>query len=95
MHTCIIIAVFSASSLPMLFVLFVPIGLIEICLLCVMSYRCFVFAAANVRCSPSKIDIKQYYKSALPYVFVIIACALLKALTVSLFGSALIGVIVS
>ncbi len=93
MQVSVTIAVFSASSLPMLFVFFVPMCIIEICVTCIMSYKCLAFAALNGRCSPSRPDIKEYYASAIPYFFVIAGCTLFKVMSVALFGSALIGVV--
>ncbi len=93
MQTSVTIAVFSASSLPMLFVFYVPVCIVEISVTCIMSYKCMAFAALNGRCMPSRPDIKEYYFSAWPYFFVIAGCTLLKAMSVALFGSALIGVV--
>ena len=93
MNTSIIIVVYSASSLPMLFVLFVPICIIEIFILCLISARCFKFASLNRGCMPSKIDIAEYYRGLLQYLFIIVILTLIKAVTLVLFGSALIGVI--
>ncbi|MDE6029352.1 MAG: hypothetical protein K2F90_03425 [Clostridiales bacterium] len=92
-NTCIIIVVFSASALPMLFVAFVPICIIEIVILCMTSFRCFYFSSLNRRCSPSIVDIKLYYKGLLSYLFAMVVFTLIKALTLVLFGSALIGVL--
>lgn len=93
MNTSIIIVVFSVSSLPMLFVLFVPICIIEIFILCMLSARCFRFASLNCGCWPSKIDVLEYYRCFLQYLFAVAVCTLIKAITLALFGSALIGVI--
>ncbi len=93
MRTTVIIAVFSASALPLLFVFYVPVGIIEIIVVCILSYKCLAFAALNGRCSPSKPDIKAYYCSAIPFFFVVAVCTLVNAVTAALFGSALIGVV--
>lgn len=93
MHTCVIVSVFSASALPMIFVLFVPIEIVEIGIMCILSHRCISFASLNGRCMPSRSDVKEYYRSALPFVFIVIVLTLTKAFTVALFGSALIGII--
>ncbi|MCM1367423.1 MAG: hypothetical protein NC184_01235 [Roseburia sp.] len=93
MHTCVIISAYSASALPMIFVLFVPIELVVIAIMCMLSHRCFVFASLNGRCMPSRNDVREYYRSALPFAFVIVLLTLVKAFTVALFGSALIGII--
>lgn len=92
-NTCIIIAVFSVSSLPMLFVAFVPVCIVEIVILCMISFRCFGFTALNRRCFPSIVDIRYYYKGLLTYIFVLAFFVLIKAITLALFGSALIGAI--
>lgn len=93
MHVSVIIAVYSASSLPMLFVLYIPACIISIAILCILSRKCFEFSGINGKCSPSKTDIAAYYRSLLPYGFVLIGCSLVITVTVTLFGSALIGVI--
>lgn len=93
MNTSIIIAVFSVSSLPMLFVTFVPVCIVEIVILSMISFRCFGFSALNRRCSAAWVDIKCYYKGLLSYLFVLIIFVLIKSVTLALFGSALIGVI--
>lgn len=92
-NTCVIIVVFSVSALPMLFVTFVPICIIEIVILCMLSYRCFCFTALNRRCFPTGADLKCYYKGLLTYLFALAVFTLIKAITLVLFGSALIGVI--
>ncbi|MCH5154736.1 MAG: hypothetical protein J1F71_05940 [Clostridiales bacterium] len=92
-NTCILIVVFSVSALPMLFVTFVPVCIIEIVILCMVSFRCFSFSALNRRCTPSAPDIKLYYKGLLSYVFVLAIFGVIKAVTLVLFGSALIGVL--
>ena len=92
-NTCIIIVVFSVSALPMLFVTFVPVCIIEIAILCMISFRCFSFSALNRRCTPSGVDIKMYYKGLLSYIFVLVIFSVIKAVTLVLFGSALIGVL--
>lgn len=94
MRVTVIIFVFSASALPMLFVLFVPVCIIQICLLCVLSHKCFEFASLNGRCSPSKYDIASYYKSLLPFAVILLLCSIVKIVTAVFFGSALIGVVV-
>lgn len=93
MNVSIIIVVYSVSAVPMLFVAFVPVCLAEIVVLCLLSFRCFKFAALNRGCMPSKIDIREYYKGLLQYLFVVLVLCLIKAVTLALFGSALIGVI--
>ncbi|MCH5163002.1 MAG: hypothetical protein J1G38_05890 [Clostridiales bacterium] len=93
MQVSVIVILFSAPSLPMLFVFFVPISIIEIAILCMLSFKCIAFAALNGRCSPSKPDIKAYFYSATPYFIAIAVCTFIKVMTVALFGSALIGVI--
>lgn len=93
MNASVIIVVFSVSSIPMLFVLYVPVCLIEIIILCMVSFRCFKFYAMNCGCSPSRVDVRYYYKELLQYIFIIVVCALIKAITLALFGSALIGII--
>lgn len=92
-NTCIIIVVFSVSALPMLFVAFVPICIIEIVILCMVSFRCFNFWSLNRRCTPSLVDIRLYYKGLLSYIFALAVFTLIKAVTLVLFGSALIGVL--
>ncbi len=93
MHVCIIVGVYSASALPMLFVFFVPAVIVEIAVYCILSFNCRRFCSENYKCSPSKIDIKEYYKSLLPYAVILAATCLIKTFSVVLFGSALIGVI--
>ena len=93
MNTSIIIVVYSVSAIPMLFVLFVPMCIIEITLLCMLSFRCFKFNAMNGSCMPSKTDVIVYYKGTLQYIFVLAVCMLAKSITVVLFGSALIGIV--
>ena len=93
MNTSVIIVVYSVSSLPMLFVLFVPICIIEIFILCMISARCFKFASLNRGCMPSKADVWEYYRGVGQFIFIVIICTLVKAITLVLFGSALIGVI--
>lgn len=93
LNVCIIISVYSVSSLPMLFVAFVPICIAEIIVLCIISFGCFRFASLN-RCGmPSKPDIKLYYKGLLAYIFAIAVMTLVKAVLLALFGSALVGVV--
>ena len=92
-YTCVIIGLYSASALPMLFVLYIPMCLIEIVIFCMLSYRCIAFAALNGRCAPSAADVKQYYKETIPYLIALAVCALVKTVTVVLFGSALVGII--
>lgn len=93
MNVSVIIAVFSVSSVPMLFVLYVPVCIVEITVMCMLSFRCFAFYALNNGCTPSRVDIKCYYKGLLQYFFVIVACVTVKSITLVLFGSALIGII--
>lgn len=92
-NTCIIIAVYSVSALPMLFVLFIPMCLAEILILCILSFGCFGFASLNRYGMPCKYDIKMYYKNIIRYLVAVAVCAIIKAVTLVLFGSALIGVI--
>ena len=92
-HVSVIVGVFSAPALPMLFVFFVPINIIEIGILCMLSYKCLAFAALNGRCSPSKPDVKAYFASTIPYFIAVGVCTFIKVLTVALFGSSLIGVV--
>lgn len=92
-YTCVLIGIYSASALPMLFVLFIPTCIVEIVIFCMLSYRCIAFASINVRCSPSPVDIKCYYKECLPYAAALVMSALVKAFTLALFGSALVGII--
>ncbi len=93
MQATVIVTVYSASSMPMLFVFFVPVCIIEIAVICMLSFKCFAFASLNVRCSPSKADVKEHYVTAIPFVLALVFCALIKAVTAVLFGSALIGVL--
>ncbi|MCH5165763.1 MAG: hypothetical protein J1G01_05120 [Clostridiales bacterium] len=93
MNVSIIIVVFSVSSIPMLFVLYVPICIIEIIVLCMLSFGCFRFYAMNGSCMPSKADIKFYYKNVLSVIIFLAVCTLVKAAMLALFGSALIGII--
>lgn len=92
-QVCVIIGVYSGSALPMLFVFFVPIEIIEICIYCVLSYRCRRFAAVNCRCMPTKIDIIEYYKSLFWLFIAMAVCVLVKIFTAVLFCSAMIGVL--
>lgn len=87
------IIVFSASALPMLFVLYIPIGLIEMTLFCIISRRCFEFSTMNGRCAPSPSDVCMYYKTFIPFLIAFAVCAIIKTLTLVLFGSALVGVV--
>ena len=91
--TSVIIVVFSVSSLPMLFVAFIPVCIVEIVILCMISFKCFTFTALNRRCSPCGADIKCYYKGLISYIIVLAVSTLIKCVTLILFGSALIGVI--
>lgn len=93
MNVSVIIAVFSVSALPMLFVLFIPACLIEIAIMCLLSKKCFEFNAGAGGCRPSKIDILQYYKSVLQYIFVLAVVILAKSITLALFGSGLVGIV--
>ena len=93
MNVSVIIVAFSVSSIPMLFVLYVPISIIEIGVLCMLSFGCFRFNAMNYGVMPSRADLKMYYRCFLQFVFVLAACGLIKAITLALFGSALIGII--
>lgn len=93
MNVSVIVVVYSVSALPMLFVFFIPVCIIEIFIMCLVSARCFNFASLNRGCMPSKIDVKEYYRAFLQYFFVVAVGALVKAITVALFGSALIGIV--
>ncbi len=93
MNVSIIIVVYSVSAIPMLFVLFIPICLMEIAVLCLLSFRCFAFVSLNGGCYPSKADIREYYSCVLQYIMIIAVFTLVKALTLALFGSALIGIV--
>ena len=90
---CVIVFVYSASALPMLFVLFVPICLIEIAVFSVLSFRSKCFSLEFGRGAPSKPDVKYYAKKTLPYIAVLAVCSLIKSITTVLFGSALIGIV--
>ncbi len=92
-QSSVVIAVFSASSLPMLFVLYIPIGVIEVAMLSMISRKCFEFVTDNRGCMPPKSDIVIYYKSYIPFLIIFAVCAVVKTLTVVLFGSALVGVV--
>ena len=93
MNTSVIIAVYSVSAVPMLFVLFVPACVAEIFVLCLLSHKCFEFNAGVGGCSPSKPDLIQYYKCVLQYIFVYAVVLLVKSVTLVLFGSALVGIV--
>lgn len=93
LNVSVIIVVFSVSSLPMLFVVFVPVCIVEVVILCLISFRCMSFVSLNCGVFPSKIDIKEYYLGLLRYLFAVAVLAIAKAITLVLFGSALIGVI--
>lgn len=93
MNVSIVIVVFSVSSVPLLMVAFVPICIAEVVILCILSFKCFAFAAVN-RCGfPSRYDIKYYYKPLVKYIFIIAAAMFVKVITLALFGSALIGIV--
>lgn len=93
MNVCNIITVFSVSALPMLSVVFVPACILEVIILCILSFGCFTFAAQNCGSLPTRADLKEYYKNVLRYIFVTAAILLVKAATLALFGAALIGVV--
>ena len=93
MYSSVILGIYSASALPMLFVLYIPMSIVEIVVYCMLSYKCFAFAALNGRCAPTWSDIKQYYKELLPFYITLAISALVKAVTLALFGSALVGII--
>ena len=93
LHTSVLLVVFSASAIPMLFVFFVPISILETIILCVLSKKCFMFTALNGRCRPSWADVKQYYFSCLPWFLALVVCVLIKTVFVGMFGSALLGII--
>lgn len=93
LRVTVIISVYSAASLPMLFVLYVPTCIVQIVVMCIISRKCFEFAAVNNRCKPSKRDIKEYYFSLLPCFITILISSALKAITAVFFGSALIGIV--
>ncbi|MCH5350464.1 MAG: hypothetical protein J1F39_00650 [Clostridiales bacterium] len=90
---CVIVFVYSASALPMLFVLFVPMCIIEIAVFSALSFRSKCFSLEFGRGAPCKPDIKYYAKKTLPYIAVLVVCSIIKTVTVVLFGSALIGII--
>lgn len=93
LQVCVIVFVYSASALPMLFVLFVPACIVEITVFSMLSFRCRRFSIENCRCAPSKPDIKYYLKQAVPYYIAIAFCSLVKTITTVLFGAALIGIV--
>ncbi|MBD5132307.1 MAG: hypothetical protein HDT28_06970 [Clostridiales bacterium] len=93
LNVSIIVVVFTVSALPMLFVLYVPICLIEIVVVCFASFGCFKFNALNCGCMPSRVDVKQYYVGVLQYIIILAACVLVKTITLGLFGSSLVGII--
>ena len=93
LRVTVIISVYSAASLPMLFVLYVPMCIVQIVFMCVISKKCFEFAAMNNRCKPSKREVKDYYFSLLPCFITILVSSALKAITAVFFGSALIGIV--
>lgn len=93
MNVSVIIVVYSVSALPMLFVLYIPTCIVEIAVLCFLSFRCFCFTALNCGGSPSKADLREYYSAFIRYMFVIAVCVLVKAVTLALFGSALVGIV--
>lgn len=93
LYTSVIICVYKASALPMLFVFFVPVSLLEVAALCVLSKKCFNFCALNNRCFPTKGDIISYYVCCRPVYIVLVLCVLLNTICLALFGSALIGIL--
>lgn len=93
LSTSVILVVFSASAIPMLFIFFVPISILETLILCVLSKKCFLFNALNGRCFPSKADLKQYYASNIGWYFALLVCIFVKTIFLGMFGSALIGII--
>lgn len=93
MNVSIIVSVYSVSALPMLFVLYVPLGIVEAAVMCVLSFRCFAFVDLNGGCLPSKADLKTYYLVTAQYFIIVAGCITVKSLTVVLFGSALVGIL--
>lgn len=93
MNVSIIISVYSVSAVPMLLVLYIPACIVEVVVLCMVSYKCFTFVSINRCCLPSKPDLREYYKQLLSYIFATAVALLLKAITLALFGSALIGIV--
>lgn len=93
MQICVLVGVYTASAVPMLMVLYVPVCLAEIIVLCYVSARCFAFTSGCRHGAPAKIDIKLYYITFVPIVIVFGCLAIVKTLTLGLFGSALIGII--
>lgn len=93
MNVGVIIAVFSVSAIPLLFVAYIPVCLIEIAVLCTLSFKCFVFSSLNCGCFPSKTDVREYYKDVARFIFAIAMLSAVKTVMLSLFGSALIGII--
>ena len=93
LNVSVIVVVYTVSALPMLFVLYIPINIIEIVVVCFASFGCFRFNALNCGCLPSKVDVKQYYITVLQYVIVLAGCVLVKTFTLGLFGSSLVGII--
>lgn len=92
MNASVIIAVFTVSAVPMLFVVYIPACIVEIAIMCLLSQKCFEFNAGAGGCSPSKIDIIQYYKNVLRYIFVLVVVLIVKSITLVLFGSGLVGI---
>ncbi len=93
LHVSVVVGVFSAPAFTMLFIFYVPISLIQICVYCLLSYKCLSFSSLCGRCMPSKPDIIVYIKSCLPFFIIVAAGSLLKVIAVAFFGSALIGVV--
>ncbi len=93
MQSCVILTVFSMPSIPMLFVLYIPVCLAEIFIICMLSYKSFALASLCGGRAPSTVDAKVHYKNTVPFFMAIGVCTLVKVVTLSLFGSALIGVI--
>lgn len=92
-NVTVIMAVYSVSALPMLLVAYIPVCLAELIVLCMLSYSSFAFSSLNRRCSPSIVDIKEYYKGLAKYLIICFMLSLIKTVTLALFGSGLIGIV--
>ena len=93
LNVSVTVVAYTVSAVPMLFVLFVPTCIIEIAMLCMLSYGCFYFRSLNAGCSPSKADLAQYYKKVLQYILALFVVAVVKSVTLLLFGAGLVGVV--
>lgn len=92
-QTCVILSVYSVSAMPMLLVFYLPICLVEICITCYASCRAFFQYSLCGGIIPSKYDVQIYIKSTFPILVIIVICAVVKALTIMMFGTGLIGII--